>query len=330
LQKRRIILKTRKLGNSSLNLTTVGIGTWPMAGSGRTGWGPQDDQDSITSIRRGLEWGINWIDTAPNYGLGHSEEVVGMAIKGISPKPIISTKCLFMWKPDGTPVMRLDRERVRIQCENSLKRLNIDTIDMYMIHWPDPIQYVEEAWETLVELKKEGKVRTIGVSNFTVAQMEMLKPIHHIEFMEPPYSMLERKVEEEILDYCRKNNIGVVVYSPLQQGLLTGAIKSIDDLAADDVRRRNPLFKEPSFSANLNLARELAPIAKKYGRSVAQLAIAWVLRRPEVTSAITGPRVPAEIEDTIKAGEWELTKEDIAAVEKLLAKRQANLNSAPK
>ena len=323
-------MKTRKLGNSSLNLTTVGIGTWPMAGSGRTGWGPQDDQDSITSIRRGLERGINWIDTAPNYGLGHSEEVVGMAIKGISPKPIISTKCLFMWKPDGTPVMRLDRERVRIQCENSLKRLNIDTIDMYMIHWPDPIQYVEEAWETLVELKKEGKVRTIGVSNFTVAQMEMLKPIHPITFMEPPYSMLERKVEEEILDYCGKNNIGVVVYSPLQQGLLTGAIKSIDDLAADDVRRRNPLFKEPSFSASLNLARELAPIAKKYGRSVAQLAIAWVLRRPEVTSAITGPRVPAEIEDTIKAGEWELTKEDIAAVEKLLAKRQAALNSAPK
>jgi len=330
LQKRRIFLKTRKLGNSSINLTTVGIGTWPMAGSGRTGWGPQDDQDSITSIRRGLERGINWIDTAPNYGLGHSEEVVGMAIKGISPKPIISTKCLFMWKPDGTPVMRLDRERVRIQCENSLKRLNIDTIDMYMIHWPDPIQYVEEAWETLVELKKEGKVRSIGVSNFTVAQMEMLKPIHPIEFMEPPYSMLERKVEEEILDYCHKNNIGVVVYSPLQQGLLTGAIKSIDDLAADDVRRRNPLFKEPGFSANLNLAKELAPIAKKYGRSVAQLAIAWVLRRPEVTSAITGPRVPAEIEDTIKAGEWELTKEDIAAVEKLLAKRQAALNSAPK
>ena len=323
-------MKTRKLGNSSLNLTTVGIGTWPMAGSGRTGWGPQDDQDSITSIRRGLERGINWIDTAPNYGLGHSEEVVGMAIKGISPKPIISTKCLFMWKPDGTPVMRLDRERVRIQCENSLKRLNIDTIDMYMIHWPDPIQYVEEAWETLVELKKEGKVRTIGVSNFTVAQMEMLKPIHPITFMEPPYSMLERKVEEEILDYCGKNNIGVVVYSPLQQGLLTGAIKSIDDLAPDDVRRRNPLFKEPSFSASLNLARELAPIAKKYGRSVAQLAIAWVLRRPEVTSAITGPRVPAEIEDTIKAGEWELTKEDIAAVEKLLAKRQTALNSAPK
>ena len=323
-------MKTRKLGNSTLNLTTVGIGTWPMAGSGRTGWGPQDDKDSITSIRRGLERGINWIDTAPNYGIGHSEEVVGMAIKGISPKPIIATKCLFMWKPDGTPIMRLDRERVRIQCENSLKRLNIDTIDMYMIHWPNPVEYIEEAWETFVELKKEGKIRNIGVSNFSIEQMELLKPIHPIAFLEPPYSMLERKVEEGLLEYCQKNNIGVIVYSPLQQGLLTGAIKSLDDLAADDVRRRNPLFKEPAFTANLNLAKELAPIAKKYGRSLAQLAIAWVLRRPEVTSAITGPRVPSEIEDTIKAGEWELTKEDIAAIEKLLIKRQEALSSARK
>ena len=323
-------MKTRKLGNSSLNLTTIGIGTWPMAGSRVCGWGPQDDQDSITSIRRGLEGGINWIDTAPNYGNGHSEEVVGMAIKGISPKPIISTKCLFMWKPDGSPVERLDRERVRIQCENSLKRLNIDTIDMYMIHWPHLIPYLEEAWETFAELKKEGKVRNIGVSNFNIEQMEMLKPIHPIAFLEPPYSMLLRNVEDGLLEYCQKNNIGVVAYSPLQMGLLTGAIKSIDDIAADDVRRWNPFFKEPAFSINLNMVKELAPIAKKYGRSIAQLAIAWVLRRPEITSALTGPRVPSEIEDTIKAGEWELTKEDIAAIEKVLAKRQAALNAASK
>jgi aryl-alcohol dehydrogenase-like predicted oxidoreductase len=318
-------MKTRRLGNTDLNLTTIGIGTWPMAGSGKSGWGPQDDKDSITSIRCGLEGGINWIDTAPNYGMGHSEEVVGLAIKGVSPKPIISTKCLFMWKPDGTPLMRLDKERVRIQCENSLKRLDVDAIDMYMIHWPDPIQYVEEAWETLTELKKEGKVRNIGVSNFTIEQMESIKPIYPIAFLEPPYSMLERKVEDGLLEYCHKNNMGVIVYSPLQQGLLTGAIKSIGDLAIDDVRRRNHLFKEPEFSANLKLARELSPIAKKYGRSVAQLAIAWVLRRSEVTSAITGPRVPSEIEDTIKAGEWEITKEDILEIEKLLAKRQKEL-----
>ena len=323
-------MKTRRLGNSDLNLTTVGIGTWPMSGSGRTGWGPQDDKDSITSIRRGLERGINWIDTAPNYGLGHSEEVVGKAIKGISPKPIIATKCLFMWRPDGKTILRLDRERVRIQCENSLKRLDIDTIDMYMIHWPMCIEYLEEAWETFVELKKEGKIRNIGVSNFSIEQMELLKAIHPIAFLEPPYSMLERGVEEGLLDYCGKNGMGVVVYSPLQQGLLTGAVQSVDGFAPDDVRRRSPHFKEPEFSANLKLAQELAPIAKKHGRTLAQLAIAWVLRRPEVTSAITGPRVPSEIEDTIKAGEWEIPKEDIAAIEKLLAKRQEALAAAQK
>ncbi len=299
-----------------------------MGGPGKTGWGPQDDRDSIVSIRRGLERGINWIDTAPNYGLGHSEEVVGKAIKGISPKPIIATKCLFMWKPDGKPVLRLDRERVRIQCENSLKRLDIDTIDMYMIHKPRPIEYIEEAWETFAELIKEGKVRSIGVSNFSIEQMELLKPIHPIDFLEPPYSMIERKVEDGLLGYCQKNDIGVVVYSPLQQGLLTGAIKSIDDLAPDDVRRDFPLFQEPTFSANLKLARELASIAKKYDRSVAQLALAWVLRRPEVTSAITGLRAPSEIEDNIKGGDWELTKEDIAAIENLLVKRQKALASA--
>jgi aryl-alcohol dehydrogenase-like predicted oxidoreductase len=323
-------METRRLGNTDLKLTTIGIGTWPMAGSGRTGWGPQDDNDSIASIRHGLEGGINWIDTSANYGLGHSEEVVGKAIEGISPKPIIATKCLFMWKPDGKAYMRLDRERVRIQCENSLKRLDVEAIDMYMIHWPDPIQYVEEAWETFTELKKEGKIRNIGVSNFNIEQMELIKPIHPIGFLEPPYSMLERKVEDGLLEYCAKNNIGVVVYSPLQQGLLTGAIKSLDDLASDDVRRRNPLFMEPSFNANLALTRELAPIAKKYGRSIAQLAIAWVLRRSEVTSAITGPRVPTEIEDTIKAGEWKLTKEDITSIEKLLSKRQEVLGSIKK
>ena len=325
--KKEIYLKTRRLGGTDLSLTTVGIGTWPMAGAGGGGWGPQDDKDSIVSIRRGLERGINWIDTAPNYGKGHSEEVVGKAIKGMSPRPIIATKCGIMWKPNGKPYMRLDRERVRIQCENSLKRLDIDSKDMYMIHWPRSQEYIEEAWKTFTELIKEGKVRNSGVSSCSIEQMELLKPIHPIAFLEPPYSMLERGVETELLDYCRNNNIGVIVYSPLQQGLLTGAIKSIDDLAMDDVRRRNPMFQEPEFSANLNLARDLTPIAKKYNRSVAQLAIAWVLRKPEVTSAITGPRAPSEIEDTIKAAEWELTKEEIAAIDRLLKRRQETLSS---
>jgi aryl-alcohol dehydrogenase-like predicted oxidoreductase len=323
-------MKTRRLGNTALNLTTVGIGTWPMAGSGRTGWGSQDDNASIASIHRGLELGVNWIDCAPIYGLGHSEEVVGMAIKGISPKPIIATKALFMWKPDGTPLVRLDRERVRIQCELSMKRLGVDFFDMYMIHWPFPIEYVEEGWETLVELKREGKIGQIGVSNFSVEQMEMIKPIHPVAFLEPPYSMLERGVEQGILDYCGKNNIGVITYSPLQQGLLTGAIKGINDLAPDDTRRRNAHFKEPEFSINLKLGQELVALARKQGRTAAQLAVAWNLRRPEVTSAITGPRVPSEIEDTIKAEKWELTKEDIAEIDKLLSMRQEAINSTRK
>ena len=323
-------MKTRKLGSTPLNLSTVGIGTWPMAGSGRTGWGPQNDEDSIATIHRGLESGINWIDTAPIYGLGHSEEVVGRALKGLSKKPIIATKALFMWKPDGTPVVRLDRERVHIQCELSMKRLGVDFFDMYMIHWPFPIEYVEEGWETLAELKKEGKVGQIGVSNFSIEQMEMIKPIHPVAFLEPPYSMLERGVEQGILDYCGKNNIGVITYSPLQQGLLTGAIKSIDDLAPDDTRRRNQHFKEPEFSINLKMGQEIVALAKKQSRSAAQLAIAWNLRRPEVTSAITGPRVPSEIEDTIKADTWELTKEEIAEIEKLLSKRQEAINSTRK
>jgi aryl-alcohol dehydrogenase-like predicted oxidoreductase len=314
------ILKTRRLGMTPLNLTTIGIGSWVMGGPYKFGWGPQDDQDSINAIHRGLELGINWIDTAPNYGLGHAEEVVGKAIKGMSSRPIISTKCATMWKPDGTSVMRLDRERVRIQCENSLKRLGIDTIDMFMMHWPKPVEYIEEAWETFTALINEGKIRYIGVSNFSIEQMELLKPIQHIDFLQPPYSMLERSVEEGLLDYCRKNNIGVIAYSPLQQGLLTGAINSIAQLAPDDVRRIRPHFQEPEFSENLKLVGKLALIAKKYDRSVAQLAIAWVLRRPEVTSAIVGARVPSQIEETFAAGDWELTREDIIAVEKLLAK----------
>jgi aryl-alcohol dehydrogenase-like predicted oxidoreductase len=235
-----------------------------------------------------------------------------------------------MWKPDGKVYMRLDRERVRIQCENSMIRMGIDFIDMFMIHWPNPIEYVEEGWETLAELQKEGKVGVIGVSNFTVEQMEMIKPIHPIGFLEPPYSILERTAENGLLDYCGKNNIGVITYSSLQQGLLTGTIKTIENFAPEDVRRRSAFFKEPAFAANVKFAEALAPIAAKYGRTSAQLAVAWILRRPEVTSAITGPRKPSEIEDNIKGGDWMLSPEDIAAVEKLWVKRQEALAALPK
>jgi aryl-alcohol dehydrogenase-like predicted oxidoreductase len=211
-----------------------------------------------------------------------------------------------------------------------MKRMGIDFIDMFMIHWPNPIEYVEEGWETLAELQKEGKVGVIGVSNFTVEQMEMIKPVHPIGFLEPPYSMLERNAENGLLDYCGKNNIGVITYSSLQQGLLTGTIKTIENFAPEDVRRRSAFFKEPAFAANVKFTEALAPIAAKYGRSLAQLAVAWILRRPEVTSAITGPRKPSEIEDNIKGGDWALSPEDIAVVEKLLVKRQEGLDALPK
>jgi aryl-alcohol dehydrogenase-like predicted oxidoreductase len=274
--------------------------------------------------------GINWIDCAPIYGIGHAEEVVGQALKGLSKKPIIATKALFMWKPDGTPYLRLDRERVRLQCELSMKRLGIDFIDMYMIHWPFCVDYIEEGWESLAELKKEGKVGEIGVSNFSVEQMEMIKPIHPVAFLEPPYNMLERDAENGLLEYCGKNNIGVITYSSLQQGLLTNTPADINKLTPKECRRNNPHFKEPEYSINLKLGPELTAIAKKSGRTAAQLAIAWNLRRPEVTSAITGPRVPSEIEDTSKAADWQLTREDIAAVEALLTKRLETLKALPK
>ncbi len=324
-------MKTRKLGLAPLSLSTVGLGTWPMAGTDRFGWGPQDDDISIKTIQRAIELGVNWIDTAPIYGTGHAEEVVGRALKGMSQKPLIATKALFMWKSDNATILtRLDRERVRQQCEMSMQRMGIDFIDMYMIHWPDPIVYVEEAWETLAELKKEGKVGCIGVSNFSIEQMEMVKPVHPVAFLEPPYSMLERDAENGLLDYCGKNNIGVVTYSSLQQGLLAGGTIDINKFTPRDVRRTSPHYKDPEYSINLKLGPELAVLAKQSGHTAAQLGIAWNLRRPEVTSAITGPRNPAEIEDTAKAADWELTAEEIAGVEKILTKRQEALKAAGK
>ena len=320
-------MKTRKLGSTPLNLTTVGLGTWPMANTEEFGWGPQDDKVSIKVIHRALERGINWIDTAPIYGLGHSEEVVGKALKGLSKKPIIATKALFFWKPGEKVILRLDRERVRQQCEQSMQRMGINFIDMYMIHWPFCVEYIEEGWETLAELVKEGKVGYIGVSNFNVQQMEMLKPIHPVAFLEPPYSILERCAEDGLLDYCGKNNIGVITYSSLQQGLLTGVPLDLNKLGQKDERRRGPHFKEPLFSIDMEFGRELAALAMKQGQTGAQMAIAWNLRRPEVTSALTGPRTPSEIEDTSKAADWQLTKEDIGAVEALLAKRQEKIKA---
>jgi len=318
-------MKTRKLGWTDLNLSIIGLGTWAIGGGKwKFSWGPQDDRDSISAIQRALELGINWIDTAAVYGLGHSEEIVGKAIRGLRKKPIIATKCERVWDKGGNISGRLKKKSIRSEIEASLKRLKIEVIDLYQIHWPEPDEDIEEAWTTLGDLIKEGKIRYGGVSNFNLQQLKRVQPIHPVASLQPPYSMLESGIEKKILPYCSAKNIGVVTYSPMQKGLLTGKFtrERVKNLPEDDHRRRDPRFQEPELSANLKLVENLRSIAEKSGRTVAQLAIAWILRRPEVTAAIVGARRPSQIEETVVAGDWMLSKEDIAGIDVLLEKRE--------
>jgi len=322
-------MQIRQLGYTDLKLTTVGLGTWAMGGPWQFGWGPQDDDEAIATIPAALETGINWIDTAPVYGLGHSEELVGKALKATNQKPIIATKCSLLWNEKREKVSCLKSQSIRDECHASLKRLGIETIDLYQIHWPEPEEDIEQAWEEMATLVQEGKVRFLGVSNFNVEQIKRLQKIHPVASLQPPYSMLHREVEDELLDYCAQNNIGVVAYSPMQRGLLTGKFSQerLADLPLDDHRRRNPDFHEPKFTATLELVEQLRPIAERNGKTLAQLSISWVLRRPEVTAAIAGARRPQQILETGPASDWNLSKEDIEQIEQLLAERQAKLNN---
>ena len=323
-------MKTRKLGWTDLDLTTIGLGTFALGGLGWiASWGAQDDKDSIDTIRRALDY-VNWLDTAAVYGLGHSEEVVGKAIKGLSQCPIISTKCSSVGNPDGTVTQCLKRDSIKAEIEGSLRRLGIDVIDIYFIHWPVPDEDIEEGWSAVAELIKEGKVRYAAASNFSVAQLKRVMPIHPVAAIQNAYSMIEREPEKELLAFCKQNNIGVVVWGPLGHGLLTGkftreGIKNLDK--ADGFRSNlSDRFKEPEVNLNIELAEKLRPIAARHGRSLAQLAIAWVLRRPELTSAIVGARKPAQIEETAPAGDWELAEPDINEIERLLAERDQKLS----
>ena len=323
-------MRKRKLGATDIELSVIGLGSWPMGGvHGGMSWGAQDDQASIDTIHHAMDKGINWIDTAPAYGRGHSEEIIGKAMKDSSVKPIIVTKCGSTWDKDNKATFELHESSVRAQCEASLKRMGIDTIDLYLVHWPFPLENMLEGWETCSKLVKEGKVRHIGVSNFTIEQMDQLQPIHPVAFMEPPYSMIERRIESEILPYCKEHNMGVIVYSPLQQGILTGVIKSADQLDDIDFRRNNPHFTEPELSLNLKLVDGMRPIAQKHGRSVAQVALAWVLRKKEVTSALNGARAISEMEDSILAGDFELSDGEISTIDRLLETRQKLLPPPP-
>lgn len=318
-------MQTHKLGDTDLHLTTIGLGTWAIGGSGwQWAWGAQDDEASIAALRRGLDLGINWVDCAAAYGLDHAEEVLGKALAGRR-EVIVATKCGLVWNEGSGDVFgRLTAASVRAECEASLRRLGVDVIDLYQIHWPHDEAHLEEAWSTIADLVKEGKVRYAGVSNFTVAQMQRIQPIHPIASLQPPYSMLARGVEAELLPFCAANNIGVVAYSPMHSGLLTGKVTRewAAALPADDWRRDyNPEFKEPALSANITLIEGLRLVAARHNRSVGELAIAWVLRRPEVTSAIVGARKPAQIEETAPAGDFVLRNDDFAEIERLLATR---------
>jgi aryl-alcohol dehydrogenase-like predicted oxidoreductase len=322
-------MQTRKLGYSDLHLTTVGLGTWAIGGGGWAyGWGPQDDSESMAAIRRALDLGINWIDTAAVYGLGHSEEIIGRALAGRRDEVIIATKCGLVWdKGSTTPYGRLKAESVRREAEASLRRLKVDVIDLYQIHWPNPDEDIEEAWGGIAELIREGKVRYGGVSNFSVEQLKRVQAIHPVASLQPPYNMLRRGIEEELLAYCAANDIGVIAYSPMQAGLLTGKFtkERVANLPDDDWRKQNSHFQEPELSANLALVEKLRPIAERNGRTVAQLAIAWGLRRPEVTAAIVGARRPSQIEATAPAGDWVLSEEDVAEIDALLVERERAL-----
>jgi len=318
-------MKHRKLGSTDLNLSTIGLGTWAIGGGNwEFAWGPQDDELSIFTIINAVEAGINWIDTAAAYGLGHSEKIIGKAIKELSEKPLIATKCGLVWDKDRHIYSSLRRRSIRSEAEQSLKRLGVGRIDLYQIHWPMPEEHLEEAWGEIAKLVKEGKIRYAGVSNFSIKQIERIKNIHPVASLQPPYNMLRRGIESELLEYCAKNKIGVIAYSPMERGLLTGKFtrEAIKALPEDDHRRAASPFIEPELSANLDLIEGLKPIAAKYKCTLAQLAVSWVLRRDEITSAIVGARHSKQAEENAKASEIRLTKDDIEVIEKLLKIRE--------
>ena len=322
-------MQTKQLGNSDLRITPVGFGAWAIGGSGwQFAWGTQDDNDSIAAIQRALELGVNWIDTAAVYGLGHSEEVVGRAVKGWSgAKPYVFTKCGLRWDAKGNIQKVLTRKSIQQEAESSLRRLQVDVIDLYQIHWPpDPDSpQLEEGWSTLADLKREGKVRWIGVSNFNVKQLRRAKAIAPVTSLQPPYSLINRAIEEDILPYCLRENIGVIVYSPMASGLLTGAMTRdrAAKLPKDDWRSSDPEFLEPRLSRNLELVERLREIAQRHGRSPGEVAIAWTLRNPAVTGAIVGARNARQANGVMRAGELRLSDKEINEIEEFLEETAA-------
>ena len=315
--------ETRQLGNSDLHLTPIGYGAWAIGGGNwEFAWGAQDDDESVKTIERALDSGINWIDTAAIYGLGHSEEVVAKALKNSPHKPYVFTKCSMRWFPDRQIYRSLKAGSLQEEIENSLRRLRIDTIDLYQIHWPNPEDEIEEGWETLARFQEEGKVRYIGVSNFNVEQMKRVQKIAPITSLQPPYSLLNRKIEDEILPFCLENHIGVINYSPMVSGLLTGKMTAerIKSLPDDDWRKRSANFIEPKLSKNLELVELLREIGKAHNVEPGVVAIAWTLRHPAITAAIVGARRPDQVDGVLPAATFRLSEQEIAKIEEFSAK----------
>jgi len=311
-------MQTRKLGNSDLKITAIGIGAWAMGGGQWAfSWGTQDDNASIAAIHAALDAGVNWIDTAAVYGLGHSEEVVGRALKGRSQRPYIFTKCSRVWNEKGEIGYSLKSTSIRKELEASLRRLNVGVIDLYQIHWPQPDPDIEEGWRTLAELQKEGKVRHIGVSNFNVDQMKRAETFAPITSLQPNYNIVTRDIEKAVLPYCREHNIGVIVYSPMKSGLLTGKMtrERIASLPPDDFRPRTISFQEPLLSRNLGLVEVLRAIGDRHGRTPGEVAIAWTLRDPIITGAIVGMRSPEQAKQMVRSAEFQLGSDEIAEIE---------------
>ena len=328
------MLPTRFLGNSTLALTPIGLGAWAIGGQWRFGWGPQEDADSIATIRRAVERGINWIDTAAIYGLGHSEEVVGRALSDIprAERPYVFTKCSLVWDAARNTWHTLDPQSIRKEVDESLRRLQTERIDLYQIHWPvwpssapghDPGGSIEDAWGELTQLRNGGKVAFIGVSNFDVQQLTRISSIETPASLQPPYSMLRPEIEQEILPFCLQRGIGVIPYSPMQSGLLTGTMtrERIASLPEGDWRRNNRFYQEPLLSRALEMVDGLRAIAERHGRTPGEVAIAWTLRHPAITATIVGARRPQQIDELIGAATLRLSPQEIEELDGVVAMR---------
>ncbi len=316
------MMQKKQFGNTDMQITPVGFGSWAIGGGDWAfGWGAQDNGDAIAAIERAVELGINWIDTAAVYGLGHSEELVAKAVAGMKNRPWIFTKCSLVWDARRQMGNSLKADSIRRECEASLKRLRVDAIDLYQIHWPNPEADLEEGWQEMARLKEEGLVRHIGVSNFSVDQLRRIIPIAPVATLQPPYSMLRPAIEQTLLPFCMEQNIGVIVYSPMLSGMLSGAMtrERAANFSADDWRRNNKEFQEPRLSTNLELVELLKRIGAPHGRSAGEVAIAWTLRHPAVTGAIVGGRTAAQVDGIVGAAEFRLSAEEIGVIERFIA-----------